>query len=233
MRYSVGQDTGGRRFVDAIHLQSWTFLVVFTAFVVLAVALVLRPRTPSSVARAAPAVHHPRWLLVLLLAGSGVLPGCLTVKSGGEATGEPKVSVSAALNPNARCRRRAEVGGHGQGGPAVEVERRADHAPVAERQQIRQPAFLGPEYKFNRVRSLRRCLPDSVGTPGADVAKRLPRPVAIGMSRVVMAPALRGSVPSSLGGGLRCSPFRCDRPGRHPFPRADQEQESGGAFLVG
>ena len=55
----------------------------------------------------------------------------------GEAAEVTQVGVPAALDADSGGRGGRQVGRHGEGRPAVERERGADHAPVAEGEQLR------------------------------------------------------------------------------------------------
>ena len=73
-----------------------------------------------------------------------------------------------------------QVGRHGQGRPAVEGERRLDHAPVAQGEQFRQAPLLRREDHLDRVLPAGRGLPGCVRLPGAGLSQRLARRVPLG-----------------------------------------------------
>jgi hypothetical protein len=81
----------------------------------------------------------------------------------GESPEIAQVGVAAALDVHAGDRGGGEVGGHGERRAPEEGERGAGHAPVAEREQVGQPALLGRQDHRDRVRPAGRRLPVRVG----------------------------------------------------------------------
>ncbi len=96
---------------------------------------------------------------------------------GGEPPEVGEVRVPAALDVHARRRRGRQVGRHGEGRPAIEGERGADHASVAEREQLGQPPLLGREDHLNRIAASGGRLPLGVRFPGAGLPECLARRV--------------------------------------------------------
>ena len=88
-----------------------------------------------------------------------------------------QVRVAAALDPQARGRRRRQVGRHRERRPAVERERGADHAPVPQREQLAQAPLLRRQHEFNRVAAVGRRLPDGMPFPRAAGPQGLARGV--------------------------------------------------------
>ncbi len=97
----------------------------------------------------------------------------------GKAAEVTEVGVPAALDVDPGGRRRCKVGGHREGRPAVKRERGANHAAVAEGEQVGHPPFLGPQNQFDRVRPAGGGFPDRVRAAGTGFSQRLPRGVPL------------------------------------------------------
>ena len=99
---------------------------------------------------------------------------------GGEAAEVAQVGVAAALDADPGGGRRGQVGRHGERRPPVERERRADHAPVAEREQLGHASLLRRQDHLDRVPPDVGGLPRGVRGPGAGHPQRLARGVLLG-----------------------------------------------------
>ena len=81
-----------------------------------------------------------------------------------------QVRVPAALHPQAGARRRGEIVRHDLRGAAVEGERRDEHPPVADRDELRDPRLRLALEQLNRIRAPSvgsKCACVERGTPGA------------------------------------------------------------------
>ena len=67
-----------------------------------------------------------------------------------------------------------EVGRHREGRPPVERERGADHAPVAEGEELGQASLLRLQDQLDRVPPVGRGLPGGVGFRGQAFRRALP-----------------------------------------------------------
>ena len=76
-----------------------------------------------------------------------------------------EVRVAAALGPEARARRRRQVGRHHERRAAEERERRGQHAAVADRHQIRDPCVVLPLQERDRLDPVPRRLELGVARP--------------------------------------------------------------------
>ena len=92
-----------------------------------------------------------------------------------EAAEVGRVTVTAGLHVNPGDRRARQVHRHERGRAAKERERRLPHAPVADRQQLRQPATIRLREDVDRIAAIRRCLPLGVRRARNLVAQRLAR----------------------------------------------------------
>ena len=99
-------------------------------------------------------------------------------------------------------RRGRQVGRHREGRPAVEGERGADHAPVAEGEQVGQAPLLRREDHLDRVPPAGGRLPCGVRLPG---------------TRCSGGPCPPRTAPPATGAGLDGHP--APRPGRRASPR--------------
>ena len=79
---------------------------------------------------------------------------------------------------------RAKIGRHDAGGPAVEGERRRQHAPVAERYQILLPRRIGGAKNVDRICSVRKTPPFVMVSARHTVAQLFPMgPAVCGCNR--------------------------------------------------
>ena len=120
---------------------------------------------------------------------------------GGEPAEVAQVRVPAALHVDAAGRSRAQVGRHREGRPAVERERRADHAPVTQREQFRHAPLLGGEDRLDRVSPSSGRLPDAMRLPRAGLAQRL-------AGGVLLRPRPRLGTGAAGTGPCRAAAFR-------------------------
>ena len=85
-----------------------------------------------------------------------------------------QMRVAAELHVQARARRTGEVGRHQGGAAAVERERRDEHAPVADRHQLRHARLRLLLEHVDRITPARRRLPPRVRRARHLGARRLP-----------------------------------------------------------
>ncbi|HEY1539894.1 MAG TPA: hypothetical protein VGF63_10890 [Solirubrobacteraceae bacterium] len=106
----------------------------------------------------------------------------------GERAEVRQVRVSAQLHAQARGRRRGEVGGHDRCRPPVEGERRDEHAPIAQREELGDRALRLLDEHPDRIRTVRRRLPVAVAGSGRTLAQRLSgRGTLVGRRRIACA----------------------------------------------
>ena len=111
---------------------------------------------------------------------------------GGEAAEIHEVSVAASLHAKPGGGGRGEVGRHDRSRAAIEGEWRLRHAPEADRDQLRNPAFIGLVQKLDRIAPVLGRLPAALRCARRGVAQRLPRG----------APFVRGYVTARETGGV-------------------------------
>jgi hypothetical protein len=87
----------------------------------------------------------------------------------GEATEVPEVGVTAGLHAQARRRRAGQVHGHVERRPAIKSERRWQHAPMAQRNQLGQTPPVGFFDQSDRIGPVRRRCPNRVRAARAPV----------------------------------------------------------------
>ena len=93
----------------------------------------------------------------------------------GEAAEIHKVSVAASLHAKSGRRGRRQIGRHDRGRAAIEGERRLGHAPEADRDQLRDSAFVGLAQKLDRIAPILGRLPAAMRGARRRVAQRLAR----------------------------------------------------------
>ena len=112
----------------------------------------------------------------------------------GEAAEIHKVSVAAGLYAKSGRRGRRQIGRHDRGCAAIKGERRLGHASEADRDQLRDSAFVGLAQKLDRIAPILGRLPAAVRGARRRVAQRL----ACG------APLVCGYVRCGGAGGVFC-----------------------------
>ena len=91
---------------------------------------------------------------------------------GGEAAEVGDVGVAAGLHGDPRVRRRRQVGGHHRRRTAIERERRDEHPPVPDRDELRHARSRLREEDRDRVGPIRRRRPVAMGRAGCDLPRR-------------------------------------------------------------
>ena len=93
--------------------------------------------------------------------------------------GEPaeigEVRIPAALHADPAHGRGREVARHREGRSAVEGERRAHHAPMAQREQVRHSSLLRSQDRAHGISPVVRSLPRRVDVAGASLSQGLAR----------------------------------------------------------
>ena len=117
---------------------------------------------------------------------------------GREAAEIHEVSVAAGLHAKSGGGGRGQVGRHDRSRAAIEGERRLRHTPEADRDQLRNPAFIGLVQKLDRIAPVVGRLPAAMRGARRGVAQRLPR----------AAPFVRGCVTAGEPGVVVCR-LRC------------------------
>ena len=84
-----------------------------------------------------------------------------------------QVAVAARLHAHAGRRGAGQVGGHVERRPAIERERRPQHASVANGDQLGNAAFVGGLHELHRIATVRGRLPLCVGTARAGLPQLL------------------------------------------------------------
>ncbi len=90
-----------------------------------------------------------------------------------------EVGVAAELHRQRRPRQRGQVHRHHGGGAAEEGERRREHPPVAEGDEVREPAGVLRLEDVDRAPAVGRGAPRRVRPPGERLPKRLPAPAPL------------------------------------------------------
>ena len=111
-----------------------------------------------------------------------------------------QVRVAARLHLDPARRRRGKIGGDQRGGTPVERERRCRHAPVADREQVRHPAFIARKREFDRVAPTPGRLPSAMRRARRGVAQRPPLGSALVGRCVVVFRSPRANHALSFGG---------------------------------
>ena len=93
----------------------------------------------------------------------------------GEAAEIHEVSVAAGLHVKSGGEGRCEVGRHDRSRAAIEGERRLRHTPEADRDKLRNPAFIGLLQERDRIAPVLGRLPAAMRGARGGVAQRLPR----------------------------------------------------------
>ena len=93
----------------------------------------------------------------------------------GKAAEIHEVGVAARLHAKSGGRTRSEIGRHDGGRAAIKGERRLRHAPEADRDQLRNPVFIGLVQKLDRIAPVPGRLPAAMGCARRCVAQRLAR----------------------------------------------------------
>ena len=91
---------------------------------------------------------------------------------GGEAAEVGDVSVAAGLHGDPRVRRRRQVGGHHRRRTAIEGERRDEHPPVPDRDELRHARSRLSDEDRDRVGPVQRRRPVAMGRAGCDLPRR-------------------------------------------------------------
>jgi len=126
---------------------------------------------------------------------------------GGEHAEVRQVRVTAQLDLEAGVRPLGEIGGHQQRGAPEERERRDEHAPVADRDQLRQPCPGLRLEQIDRIAAVGRRLPPAVDAPPDLGSSRLSPCGALRRRRVLdagdAAPAATASPTVGVGPAVR------------------------------
>ena len=91
---------------------------------------------------------------------------------GGEAAEVQQVAVAARLNVNTAGTDAGQVRSHHRGGAAIEREWRLKHAPVADRDELRQPPLARLDENLDRVGAPGMRLPLRVRAARSFLAQR-------------------------------------------------------------
>ena len=123
-----------------------------------------------------------------------------------------QVRVAAALHRKPRARRRRQVAGHDHRRAAIERERRDEHAPVADRDELGHARLGLALEQLDRIDAARRRLK---GRRGLSAAPRPAPPCREPPARPRSGAALPGSIPPRLPSPEPYSPSACQRTAWH------------------